>query len=102
MDGGAVAVALIPEAEGAAGLKSVTLSSSEAGAEFCVETCPLGTHLGTATKVGAEGRRAGRFLARPETTEGAMLGGELAILTRDKVYEEAVAACARLLAAPAA
>lgn len=98
-DGGAVVVALTPEAGGAAGLKSVTLSSSAAGAEFSVETCPEGKHLGTATRAGAEGRRAGRFLARAQPTEGEMLGGELAILTRDKVYEQAVAACAQLLGA---
>lgn len=82
---------------GAGGLRSATFYSSEAGAEFCVETAEDGRRLETATATGAGGRRVGRLLDYAERSEGESLGGELAILTRDKVYEAAVAAAARVL-----
>ena len=79
------------------GLRSVSFTSSPGGAEFVVEAKGGGSKLETATRLGGGERAVGRVLDCQAQSEGQMLGNELGILTRDKVYEKAVAACARLL-----
>ncbi|HEX7174175.1 MAG TPA: glucose-6-phosphate dehydrogenase assembly protein OpcA [Pyrinomonadaceae bacterium] len=79
------------------GLRSLALKSEETGAEFWVELKMGEAKLETATRLGASGRVVGRLTDFPVRSEGEWLSGELALLTRDKVYEQAVAACAEVL-----
>lgn len=81
--------------DGTHGLRSLTLKSE--GAEFRVELKPGEAKLETATRLGAGGRVVVRLTDFPVRSEGEWLSGELALLTRDKVYEQAVEACAGLL-----
>ena len=86
--------------QGSAGtpvLRSLALKSEETGAEFWVELKPGEAKLETATRLGASGRVVGRLTDFPVRSEGEWLSGELALLTRDKVYEQAVEACAEVL-----
>jgi len=55
--------------------------------------------LRTGARLRGAGHACGRVLAYEARTEGERLSGELDILSRDVVYESAVGAAARLLAA---
>lgn len=78
-------------------LRSLTVSCGGGGAEFRVEMKPCGTKLETVSTIGAGERALGRVINFEEQTEGRRLGGELAILTRDKVFEHAAVAGASLV-----
>ncbi|HVF55357.1 MAG TPA: glucose-6-phosphate dehydrogenase assembly protein OpcA [Pyrinomonadaceae bacterium] len=85
-----------PDVEGRDGmLRSLTLQAAD-GNEFHVELRPDGTKLETCATVGG-GRVVGRVLNYEARTEGQRLGVELELLSRDLIYEEAVAAAARFL-----
>jgi glucose-6-phosphate dehydrogenase assembly protein OpcA len=82
-------------------MASLKLSASGDGAEFYVALSPDRTKLQTEAMIGGQ-RTAGRVLSYEARTEGERLGRELAFLTRDMIYEEAVAVSARLIEALAA
>jgi glucose-6-phosphate dehydrogenase assembly protein OpcA len=82
-------------------MASLKLSTTSEGAEFYVALSPDRTKLQTEATVAGQ-RTAGRVLSYEARTEGQRLGRELAFLTRDKIYEEAVAVSARLIEALAA
>ncbi|HEX8650983.1 MAG TPA: glucose-6-phosphate dehydrogenase assembly protein OpcA [Pyrinomonadaceae bacterium] len=82
-------------------LASLKLSAQSSGAEFYVALSPERTRLQTEAIIGGQ-RTAGRVLSYEARTEGERLGRELAFLTRDMIYEEAVAVSARLIEAMAA
>jgi glucose-6-phosphate dehydrogenase assembly protein OpcA len=81
-------------------LTSLTISTAR-GDEFYVELLMEERRLRTGARLGAGGHAVGRVLAYEARTEGQRLSAELDILTRDEVYERAVAAAARMLAAVA-
>ncbi len=86
--------------EGSDGLiASLMLSDEEDGAEFYVEVRPDGTKLETGAKIGGGKRDVGRVLAYERRSDGQRLSRELQFLSRDKVYEHAVAVAAKLCAA---
>jgi len=78
-------------------LTSLTISTAR-GDEFYVELLTEERRLRTGARLGAGGHAVGRVLAYEARTEGERLSAELDILTRDEVYERAVAAAARMLA----
>jgi glucose-6-phosphate dehydrogenase assembly protein OpcA len=82
-------------------MASLKLSAQSSGAEFYVALNPNRTKLQTEAIIGGQ-RTAGRVLSYEARTEGERLGRELAFLTRDMIYEEAVAVSARLIEAMAA
>jgi glucose-6-phosphate dehydrogenase assembly protein OpcA len=82
---------------GARGLRSLALKSGETGAEFWVELKAGDAKLETATRLGASGHVVGSLTDFPVRSEGEWLSAELALHTRDRVYEQAVAACAEVL-----
>jgi hypothetical protein len=77
-------------------LTSLTISTAR-GDEFYVELLYEEHRLRTGARLGAGGHAVGRVLAYEARTEGQRLSAELDILTRDEVYEHAVAAAARML-----
>lgn len=79
-------------------MASIRLSTGAGGAEFYVALSHDRTKLQTEATVNGQ-RMAGRVLSYEARTEGARLGRELAFLRRDLIYEEAVAAGARLIEA---
>ncbi len=79
-------------------LASVTLRSAQGDAEFSVAVNEAGTKLSTEAHVGAA-REIERVLAYEQKSEGQRLSRELGLLVRDKIYEQAVAAAAQILAA---
>ena len=79
-------------------LTSLTIST-EAGDEFFVELQLEERRLRTGARTQGGCHTCGRVLGYETRTEGARLSAELDILSRDDVYEKAVAAAARLLAA---
>ena len=79
-------------------LTSVTISAA-AGDEFFVELLLEERRLRTGARLRGAGHACERVLAYEARTEGERLSGELDILSRDEVYEGAVGAAARLLAA---
>jgi len=82
-------------------LTRLTISTA-AGDEFYVELLPGEHRLRTGARLKDVGHTVGRVLGFEARTEGQRLGGELDILSRDLVYESAVASAARMLgAAPA-
>jgi glucose-6-phosphate dehydrogenase assembly protein OpcA len=87
-----------PESEHPSGLRTLTLTSDEGGAEFRVGLRPGELRLESGARFGDGRPGAERLTDFPEHSEGEWLSGELAILTRDRVYEQAVAAAAKLLA----
>lgn len=101
-DGGRELEAVLAATEDAAGrdgwLTSVTISTA-AGDEFFVGLLHDEGRLRTGARLRDAGHTCERVLAYEARTEGERLGGELDILSRDEVYESAVAAAARLLAA---
>jgi glucose-6-phosphate dehydrogenase assembly protein OpcA len=101
-DGGREVEAVLAATGGGAGrggrLTSLNISTA-AGDEFFVELLPGGCRLRTGARLRGAGHACGRVLAYEARTEGERLSGELDILSRDVVYENAVGAAARLLAA---
>jgi glucose-6-phosphate dehydrogenase assembly protein OpcA len=79
-------------------LNSLTISTA-AGDEFCVELLPEERKLKTGARVKGAAHAVGRVLDYEARTEGERLSGELDILSRDDVYERAVASAARMLGA---
>lgn len=79
-------------------LTSLTIRTA-AGDEFSVELLQEEHRLRTGARLSGAGHACERVLAYEARGEGARLGGELDILSRDEVYESAVGAAARLLAA---
>jgi glucose-6-phosphate dehydrogenase assembly protein OpcA len=77
-------------------MASLKLSAESDGAEFYVALSPERTKLQTEAVIGGV-RTAGRVLSYEARTEGQRLGRELAFLTRDMIYEEAVAISAALI-----
>ncbi len=82
-------------------LKSLTLRTA-GGEEFHVELKPGGAKLETWAKTAGGERAVGRVLNYEARSEGRRLGGELDILARDSVYEDALRVVARLLASAGA
>lgn len=87
---------------GGGGVSSLALLSGEGAAEFHVGAGTGGAKLEAWARVGPGGRAVKRVVGFEGRSEGEWLSGELAILTRDKVYEQAVEACARMLESLAA
>jgi glucose-6-phosphate dehydrogenase assembly protein OpcA len=79
-------------------LTSLTISTT-AGDEFFVELLLEEGRLRTGARLRGAGHACERVLGYEARTEGERLSAELDILSRDEVYESAVAAAARLLAA---
>jgi glucose-6-phosphate dehydrogenase assembly protein OpcA len=79
-------------------LTSLTISTA-AGDEFFVELLLEERRLRTGARLRGAGHACERVLGYEARTEGGRLSAELDILSRDDVYEGAVGAAARLLAA---
>ena len=79
-------------------LTSLTISTA-AGDEFFVGLLHEERRLRTVARLRGAGHACERVLGYEARTEGERLSGELDILSRDDVYEGAVGAAARLLAA---
>ena len=79
-------------------MASLKFSVTNNGSEFHVALSPDGTKLQTEAIMGGQ-RAVGRILSYEARTEGQRLGRELAFLTRDLIYEEAVAASAAFIEA---
>ena len=79
-------------------LTSLTISTA-AGDEFYVELLPGDHKLRTGARLKDTGHTVGRVLGYEARSEGRRLSAELDILSRDLVYERAVASAARLLGA---
>ena len=94
--------AVLAATENAAGrdgwLTSLTISTN-AGDEFYVELILEERKLRTGARLKGAGHTVGRVLGYEARTEGERLSAELDILDRDKLYEKAVAAAARMLEA---
>ncbi|MCA1621047.1 MAG: glucose-6-phosphate dehydrogenase assembly protein OpcA [Acidobacteria bacterium] len=104
-DGGGREVEAVLAATGdAAGrdgwLTSLAISTA-AGDEFYVELLLEERKLRTGARLKDVGHTVGRVLGYEARTEGERLSGELDILSRDEVYEGAVASAARMLGAGA-
>jgi glucose-6-phosphate dehydrogenase assembly protein OpcA len=101
-DGGRSIKAVLAATEDAAGrdgwLTSLTIGTA-AGDEFFVELLLEERRLKTGARLRGAGHRCERVLGYEARTEGERLSAELDILSRDLVYERAVGAAARLLAA---
>jgi glucose-6-phosphate dehydrogenase assembly protein OpcA len=82
-------------------LTSLTIKTA-AGDEFYVELVYGEHRLRTGARLKGGGHTVGRVLAFEARGEGERLSAELDILARDEVYESAVAAAARMLAAAGA
>ncbi|HEX8355128.1 MAG TPA: glucose-6-phosphate dehydrogenase assembly protein OpcA [Pyrinomonadaceae bacterium] len=81
-------------------LTSLTITTA-AGDEFYVELLQDEHKLKTGARLKGGGHAVGRVLGFEARSEGQRLSGELDILSRDEVYERAVAAAARMLGASA-
>jgi glucose-6-phosphate dehydrogenase assembly protein OpcA len=79
-------------------LTSLTIATA-AGDEFFVELLLEERRLRTGARLRGAGHACERVLGYEARTEGERLSAELDILSRDDVYERAVASAARLLAA---
>jgi glucose-6-phosphate dehydrogenase assembly protein OpcA len=100
-DGRAIDAVLVPtdDAAGRDGwLTSLTISTA-GGDEFFVELLLEEHRLRTGVRLSGARSACERVLAYEARTEGERLSAELDILSRDEVYESAVASAARLLAA---
>lgn len=95
-----VSVSLRPASEArqeGGALSRVTLRNGRAGSEFFALKTPDWSKLETSARVGGA-LMAGRVLAYEARSEGRRLTRELSLLARDRIYEEAVAAAADLIA----
>ncbi len=94
--------ALLEATEDAAGrdgwLTSLTITTA-AGDEFYVELLQEERRLRTGARLKGVGHTVGRVLGFEARSEGQRLSGELDILSRDEVYERAVASAERMLGA---
>lgn len=81
-------------------LTSLTISTA-AGDEFYVELLQDEGKLRTGARRKDAGHTVGRVLGYEARSEGRRLSAELDILSRDEVYERAVASAARMLGATA-
>ena len=79
-------------------ISSVTLSARKGEAEFYVALRAGGTKLQTEARIGTE-HSVGRVLTYEMRSEAARLSRELAFLTHDAIYEEAVTQAAQLVEA---
>jgi hypothetical protein len=79
-------------------LTSLTISTA-AGDEFYVELLKEEGKLRTGARLKDAGHTVGRVLSYEARSEGQRLSGELDILSRDEVYERAVASAARMFGA---
>lgn len=79
-------------------ISSVTLSTKKGEADFYVALRAGGTKLQTEARIGTE-HSVGRLLGYEMRSEAARLSRELAFLTHDAVYEEAVAQAVQLVEA---
>ncbi len=77
-------------------ISTVTLSAKNGAANFSVAKRTDGSKLETEAQIGSE-RSVGRVLAYEIRTEAAQLSRELAFLSRDAIYEAAVARVAQLV-----
>ena len=82
-------------------ITALTISTA-AGDEFYVELLPGEHKLRTGARLKDVGHTVGRVLGYEARSEGRRLSAELDILSRDLVYERAVASAARMLGAAAA
>jgi glucose-6-phosphate dehydrogenase assembly protein OpcA len=78
-------------------ITSLTISTA-AGDEFYVALRWNEAKLETGVRQGGDGHSVGRVLNYGARTEGERLSCELDILTHDRIYEQSVAAAARMLA----
>jgi glucose-6-phosphate dehydrogenase assembly protein OpcA len=101
-DGGGEIEAVLAATDDVAGrdswLTSLTISTA-AGDEFFVELLLEERRLRTGARLRGAGYACERVLGYEARTEGGRFSAELDILSRDEVYEGAVGAAARLLAA---
>jgi glucose-6-phosphate dehydrogenase assembly protein OpcA len=99
-DGGREIEAVLAATDDVAGrdgwITSLTISTAT-GDEFYVELLLEERKLKTGARRGGDGHAVERVLAYESRTEGQRLSAELDILTKDEVYEKAVAAAALLL-----
>jgi glucose-6-phosphate dehydrogenase assembly protein OpcA len=98
-DGRRINVSFRPTADrhGCDGLiATLTLRADASGAEFYVGVNEGWTKLETSAKIG-DAREVGRVVSYEAKSEGRRLARELSILSRDEVYERAVAAVGRLI-----
>ncbi len=79
-------------------LSSIAVSARKEAADFSVALRADGTKLQTEARVGAV-RSVGRVLGYEARSEADRLSRELAFMSRDAIYEEAVARAAQLVAA---
>lgn len=102
--GGREIEAVLAATDDAAGrdgwLTSLTISTAD-GDEFRAELLHGERKLRTSARLKGAGHEVGRVLGYEARTEGQRLSGELDILSRDDVYEKAVASAARMLGAAA-
>jgi glucose-6-phosphate dehydrogenase assembly protein OpcA len=77
-------------------IATLTLKASATGAEFYVGINEGWTKLETSAKIG-EARAVGRVVSYEAKSEGERLSRELSMLSRDEVYERAVAAVGQLI-----
>ncbi|MCA1612691.1 MAG: glucose-6-phosphate dehydrogenase assembly protein OpcA [Acidobacteria bacterium] len=78
-------------------LSRVALRNTRAGAEFVALKSPDWTKLETSARIGGQ-HTAVRVLAYESRGEGQRLTRELSLLSRDRIYEEAVASAEGLIA----
>ncbi|HWQ35813.1 MAG TPA: glucose-6-phosphate dehydrogenase assembly protein OpcA [Blastocatellia bacterium] len=79
-------------------LKADSFAEEAADASFTVTKSDEGTRLKTTINIGYEAR-VGRVLSYVKHTESELIGRELEILSRDRVYEQAVGAAGEMLVA---
>ena len=87
-------------AEESAGItvRRVTLTRGGGAAEFQARMSDDGTKLETTARVG-QSNEIGRIVGYEARTEGQRLSRELALLSRDRIYEETAAFAAQLIGA---
>jgi len=95
-------LAATDDVAGRDGLITSLSISTAAGDEFYVVLRLEEGKLETGARLAGAGHGVGRVLAYEARTEGERLSCELDILTRDEVYEKAVASAARMLGAAGA
>lgn len=77
-------------------ISSIVFATGDAGAEFHVRWKNERTKIETSVSIGDQ-QRASHVLAYESRTDGRRLSNELALLARDVVYEQALAAAARII-----
>ncbi|HEX8634436.1 MAG TPA: glucose-6-phosphate dehydrogenase assembly protein OpcA [Pyrinomonadaceae bacterium] len=77
-------------------IAALTFRTNSTGAEFYVGVNEAWTKLETSAKIG-DARAVGRVVTYEAKSEGERLSRELSILSRDEIYERAVASVGQLL-----